>query len=129
MQPHILLAACLLWAPLSVVAGDCAAEAKRILVDKSPDLFGSGSVIKKAASIPELERQSLKEMSHCERCPQVPFGFSNGKWLDFKALIRKGDCLVYFRSGDLSWAGLYGREGYALFRGNAPIAAFLVMLS
>ena len=111
------------------LADDCTGAARQVFESEYPDLFDDGAIVDGSRTFADAERRSLAEMSQCARCPQVPFGYINDKWVAFKAMYRDGDCLVYFRSGKRSWDGLFGREGYALFRDDGIIAVFITLLN
>lgn len=79
-------------------------------------------------SIQEIEKKELKWTS-TEKKVQLPFGNRHEYWLRFIENFSKGDCIFYFKSGEESWKGLYGREGYVIVRNNVPVEVFLVKVS
>src|SRR5437588_5025256 len=72
-----------------------------------PDLFGAGSVVRGSLDVAAVEREGLDAVQSCHHCPQVPFGYMNRFWKEFKREIKPGDSLVFFRSDRKSWSGLY----------------------
>lgn len=104
-------------------------DAKAVLVKSIPTLSGEGAVIYDPITIEEIEKRSLEEMSKCKNCPQVSFGFQNPKWEKFKSEYKAGDIILYFNTNNESWAGLYGREGYALVREEEIIDTILVTMN
>ena len=126
---RLLLAIALLSAAALTLASDCSKDARKAFESGYPALFDAGSIVDGSLEFADVEKSSLETIARCKRCPQVPFGFINDEWLAFKAEYRDGDCLVYFRSGDRSWDGLFGREGYALWRDGSIVAVFVTLLS
>jgi hypothetical protein len=94
-----------------------------------PNLFGTGSVIRGPLDVATVEKEGLKAVRDCAHCPQVPFGYMNRYWQDFKHELRPGDLLVFFRSDSKSWGGLYGREGYAILRKGKVVKVMIGVLS
>ncbi|WP_158080990.1 hypothetical protein [Pelomonas sp. KK5] len=69
-------------------------------------------------SVEELEANSLKDMARePDRLPQVPFGFSNARWLDFKSKVMRGDEIRRFHDP--------GALGYVLLRGSCVLDIFV----
>ena len=95
----------------------------------NPALFGEGSVIEGPYTIEEIEEKELDEIKKCNHCPQVPFGYSNNEWNDFKQKIKKNDQLLFFSSDNKSWSGLCGREGYAIIRDNKIVDTFITLIN
>lgn len=104
-------------------------DAKAALTKSIGSLSGEGAKIAGPMTTKEIEKESMKEISKCKRCPQVPFGFQNDKWEKFKSKYKSGDAIFYFHSDKNSWQGLYGREGYALIRGKEVIDVILTAMS
>ena len=104
-------------------------NAKAVLIKNMPSLTGEGAVITGPISIEEIEKKSLEEISECQSCPQVPFGYDNDRWLDFKSHYELGDVILYFSTSNNSWEGLYGREGYALVRAEAVIDMIITKMN
>jgi len=75
----------------------------------------------------EIEKKELRPLS--ENGEVIPFGDLNKKWEKFKSSRIEGDCIVFFKTDDESWAKLYGREGYILVRDGQPIDAITVRLN
>jgi hypothetical protein len=73
-------------------------------------------------SIEQVEQESLKSILVAikenvrQDIPQVPFGFMNDRWKDFKQQLRNGDLIFHFISDKDSWDVLCGRAGYVLVR-------------
>ncbi len=68
-------------------------------------------------TIDEVEAKSLAEMAtDPKRLPQVPFGFANRSWIEFKKQVQLGDKLVKYEGGGLG--------GYLLLRQGCFVAAF-----
>jgi hypothetical protein len=63
------------------------------------------------------------------RVPHVPFGFTNDKWVAFKAKMQPGDKIVDFSTSDESWEHLAGRAGYAIMRGDEVIEEFVAIMN
>lgn len=104
-------------------------DAKTALIESIPTLSGEGAEVSGPMSIEEIEKKSTEEISECKDCPQVPFGFQNAKWEKFKSEYKDGDIILYFHTNRESWAGLYGREGYALVRGKEIIDSILTKMN
>jgi len=74
--------------------------------------------------IEDIEQRSLNELNQTRgKVPHLPFGGRNSTWEHFKSSIRDGDAVVYFRSPDETWDGVYGRSGYALIRAGIIVDA------
>ena len=62
-----------------------------------------GMRLSKALTVDQMERESLAELSAgAGRVPQVPFGFANAAWNEFKAEVRPGDTIHAFSEGHSS---------------------------
>jgi hypothetical protein len=62
-------------------------------------------------------------------CPQKPFAYMHTEWQKFKSQLRRGDCIVFFRSNPASWNVLAGVEGYALIRGKKLVLEMLTSMN
>jgi hypothetical protein len=81
-------------------------------------------------SIEEIERESLEELkSGAPRVPQVPFGFANEDWEEFKLQYQPGDTILRVRSPPKSWQSLAGWEGLILVRDGTIIASIAERVS
>jgi hypothetical protein len=76
-------------------------------------------------NIEEIERQAMEECREYQRSsnartdvPMVPFGFDNGKWLEFKGKVKPGDEIRRISAPNEYWQRLAGWEGYVLVRGG-----------
>lgn len=98
-----------------------AKNAKAVLIKSYSNLIGEGAVVSGPFSINDIEKENLKKIAECKQCPQVPFGFVNHSWVKFKSQYKAGDVILRFRTNNKSWTGLYGRDGYALIRGDKII--------
>jgi hypothetical protein len=126
MTVHRSVAICLLSFGLlcgPVIAGDAAPQ-------RIKDLAAAGWSISKALSIQEVERQGLEEVrSGAPRVPQVPFGFANGEWIEFKAKLMPGDVLVRLAAPTANWGNSAGWEGYVIVRSGVVVATFVTVVS
>jgi hypothetical protein len=81
-------------------------------------------------SVEEIERDSLEQLkSEAPRVPQVPFGFANANWEEFKSQVKPGDEIVRVRSPPKSWESLSGWEGLVLVRDGIIIASIAERVS
>ncbi|WP_444904527.1 hypothetical protein ACJJIU_06440 [Microbulbifer sp. CnH-101-E] len=71
----------------------------------------------------------LKESVENEKGVFLPFGNLNSEWLALKNKYKEGDCFVYFKTPQLSWKALHGREGYLLVRQGEPISALIIKMN
>lgn len=93
-------------------------------------LTRQGWVFSEPVTVEEIESRSLAELRKTNgHAPMVPFGGRNAAWEDFKAHVQPGDQIVYFRSPQDTWEGLYGRAGYALVREGVVVHAILTLVN
>lgn len=84
------------------------------------------------ATVEEIEQESLAHMiaenarTGTKRIPEVPFGFINVKWEQFKSRIQDGDEIWY---ADHQWGPLDGWGGWLLVRNEAIVAKLTVRVS
>ena len=71
-------------------------------------------------TIQELEKLNMPENDG--RVPQVPFGFGNSNWEEFKSNFKDGDNILGYCSSKKDWNIGMGREGYILVRNEIIIA-------
>jgi len=103
-------------------AAQCDSSIVAPFFDEPVEVFGPFSV-------EEVEQRQMVEIVVDGDRKMVPFGYINESWQDLKAQMLPGDCLFFYRSDDASWEALHGREGYILFRDNAPVDAILTKVS
>jgi len=94
------------------------------------DLLERGFTHSAPLSIAEIEQKSLEELKvDSSRVPQLPFGFANGDWEEFKAQVKPGDEILRVCSSPDSWASLAGWEGLVLVRDGIIIASITETIS
>jgi len=102
--------------PLFSLAGEIE-DANAVLV-KTLELSEGETLTSRPMSIVEIEKKEMQEISKCKDCPQIPFGIDNADWEEFKDESNDGDVILYFLTNDTTGKNSYGREGYALIRGE-----------
>ncbi len=103
-----------------------ASEAKYALPMPMQRFFEGDVSVFGPMTIADIEEHSLKEMKRHPDVPQVPFGFMNSKWLEFRSLIREADEIYYFntQTHEGSIAAGYAGDGYAVVRDGMVVDVF-----
>ncbi len=104
-------------------------DGRAVLAGYFPAVNGPGAVVEGPLSVEEIEKREMRNISKCDRCPQVPFGFINDSWIALKSKITAGDRIYFFRTNTASWMALMGRQGYALIRKNTTIDVILTEMN
>ena len=97
----------------------CVEDARAALEAKlPPGAFGPEAIVTGPKTIETIEQEEFATIvtSNCFDCPAEPFGHQYPEWQRFKALVRPGDCIMFFRSNPYSWDHGFGSEGYVLVR-------------
>jgi hypothetical protein len=115
--------------PIPTLSLDEANRIRDLLHASGIGTFGEGSAVGGPLTVREIEQRSLREISQCSSCPQVPFGYANAAWKEFKSKVRRGDRIIYFVTDTASWRHLGGREGYALIRGARVVDSILTKMN
>jgi hypothetical protein len=120
---------------LTLVASACAAE-RSTGPRLSSDSHTTGEVrdviprgwLERRTTVEEAESKHLVTDARLGPKP-VPFGYMNGKWIQFKGQLREGDELWEFSSSADSWRHLAGRAGICIVRQGRIIDSILTRLN
>jgi len=91
--------------------------------------IGLACTVEGPLTIKAIEKKEMENIRKSPQAPQVPFGFQNQDWQQFKRKYSKGSEIYFFTSSPESWEGLYGRQGYALIRNNTVIEIIITLMN
>ena len=80
-------------------------------------------------TIEQIEQKSLEEMRQYSDALQVPFGYSNDKWIKLRSQYIDGDEFYYYKSDSLSWQYFRGEAGYVLIRNNKVVSMIVTVIN
>ena len=80
-------------------------------------------------TIEEVEKRAMEEIKKSPDAPQIPFGYINEEWQEFKKKCSKNSAIYAFDSSRESWEALRGRKGYALIDNNKVIDIIITRMS
>lgn len=128
MNIRLPLLICLLATSSLASAGDSASTLM--------ELLDSGWSVSDPLTVETVEAQSLAKLrgyldgpNARKDIPQLPFGFLNDSWRQFKKQIQPDDNLLLLASPAESWEQLWGWRGYIIVRNGTVVDSFLTVMN